>query len=306
MEIGIVLLNYLNWKDTVECIESLKNQTNQQFQIVIVDNNSGNESIPELYKRYGLTENIHILENSENLGFAKGNNTGIAYCRSKLNLYNVLVSNNDVIFTDKNYIDYLVKHNYSDNVGVVGTEIIGSDGKNQNPRYFNPSSKSVLREFFSPVLHSKMAYKMRNIRDVLKNKSSDLDSQEPKQQSLNKQKILHGSVLFFTENYLKIAKGFYPETFLYYEEEILALVIDKIGLQMEYDPSISIYHKEDQSSQLSFQNLESIKRGFARKSVRVGLKVSLTKTSKILKVINYKKYNTSLLQNETKVDLTLD
>lgn len=300
MEIGIVILNYLNWKDTVECIDSLKDQTNQNFKIVIVDNNSDNESVDELRSRYENTEQIHLLVNKENLGFAKGNNTGILYCKTILNINNILVINNDVIFTDKDYIDYLINYPINDNIGVVGTEIIGSDGKNQNPRYFNPTFKSVFREFLSPIINSNLANEIRKIRDKRKSKPQTSTTNKSPLVNNTKGLILHGSVLYFTENYIQRINGFYPETFLYYEEEILALVCHKLGLKMEYDSTKSIYHKEDQSSQISFQNLEKVKRKFARRSVRIGLKVSLLNRKSIQNVINSEVYETYLLKDQEK------
>ena len=120
---------------------------------------------------------------------------------------------------------------------------------------------------------------------------------------VDKPQILHGSVLFLTENYLDKVNGVFPETFLYYEEEILGLVCYKLGLKMKYDSSISIYHKEDQSSELSFQNLESVKRKFARRSVRIGMKVSLMSQKHLLRRINSWTYETNLINTNKKMTL---
>lgn len=289
MEIGIVILNYLNWTDTVECIESLKSQTNQSFQIVVVDNASTNESFTELENRYESMDTIHLLQTEKNLGFAKGNNVGIVYCQKILNINNVLVINNDVIFTDTSYIDYLINFNIGTDIGVVGTTIIGSDGENQNPLYFNPSIKAVFREFSIPLLRNfhldgilKIGRAFKQVRNKNESSFSLPSGRAPY--------ILHGSALFLTENYLSKVAGLYPETFLYYEEEILGLVCKKLGLRMLYTDKIEIFHKEDQSSKMSFQNLEQTKFKFARRSVRTGLKVSILSTSKTIYVINSQSY----------------
>lgn len=302
MQIGIVILNYLNWKDTVECIDSLTKQKNQNFQIVIVDNNSNNESIDEFKKRYDNLDNIHILNNPENLGFAKGNNIGILYCKVKLGINNVLVINNDIIFTDINYTDYLINYDYGKKIGVVGTEIIGSDGKNQNPLYFKPNFISVFKDFIYPLFRMMVPNALINIRDVFREKNKT-ENTELFLNAGNKPIILHGSVLFFTENYINQLNGFYPDTFLYYEEEILGIVCHKLKLDMCYDSSISIYHKEDQSSELSFQNLASVKKEYVRKSIRTALKVSLMSEKQIMKKINSTTYKTNNI--ETNEDVVL-
>ncbi|MFT9191410.1 MAG: glycosyltransferase, partial [Liquorilactobacillus sp.] len=41
-KMGIILLNYLNYEDTIECLNSLKAQTVKNISIVIVDNGSNN------------------------------------------------------------------------------------------------------------------------------------------------------------------------------------------------------------------------------------------------------------------------
>jgi GT2 family glycosyltransferase len=42
--IGIVVLNYRNWRSTIECVESILKSDNKDFEIIIVDNNSSNKS----------------------------------------------------------------------------------------------------------------------------------------------------------------------------------------------------------------------------------------------------------------------
>ncbi|QIK51207.1 glycosyltransferase family 2 protein [Jeotgalibaca porci] len=290
MEIGIVILNYLNWFDTVECIDSLEKQTNQSFKIVIVDNASNNESFEKLSERYGYEDAIHLLQTEENLGFAKGNNTGIMYCKKELGLENILVINNDVIFTDENYIEKLTHMEIAKDIGVIGTKIIGADGENQNPVYFTPSKKAVFREFSIPLLRKYHLAGILDIGRILKKMIKKNTQPSSTTSTGNRPYILHGSVIFLTQNYLSQANGLYPETFLYYEEEILGLVCKKLHLKMIYSDEIEIYHKEDQSSKLSFQNLEGIKQKFARRSVRIGLKVSGMSVGKILKVMNNQTY----------------
>ena len=48
-EIGIVVLNYKNFHETIECVKSILLQKDVFFNIVIVDNGSSNESYDELF-----------------------------------------------------------------------------------------------------------------------------------------------------------------------------------------------------------------------------------------------------------------
>lgn len=47
-KIGIVILNYNGWEDTIECVESLSKQSFENYQIIIVDNNSTNNSFDKI------------------------------------------------------------------------------------------------------------------------------------------------------------------------------------------------------------------------------------------------------------------
>ena len=103
--------------------------------------------------------------------------------------------------------------------------------------------------------------------------------------------ILHGSAIFLTENYLKEFDGFYPETFLYYEENILAIILEKLGLKMVYADESYIYHKEDMSSSQSFNNNKRVIYKHYEKSRWIALKVKLLSANKIKKIVNSYKYN---------------
>ena len=46
--VSIVIINWNNWMDTLECLKSLLNINNSVFQIVLVDNNSTDDSITQI------------------------------------------------------------------------------------------------------------------------------------------------------------------------------------------------------------------------------------------------------------------
>ena len=82
-KVGIVILNYLNYKDTIECVESIFNMKYDIAGIVIVDNHSENESYNVLKKLYKNRLNVSVIQSNRNYGFAKGNNIGIKVVRQK-------------------------------------------------------------------------------------------------------------------------------------------------------------------------------------------------------------------------------
>ena len=47
-KVSVILLNYNSWKDTVECIDSLLQSSYENFNIIVVDNCSSDDSIEKI------------------------------------------------------------------------------------------------------------------------------------------------------------------------------------------------------------------------------------------------------------------
>lgn len=73
--VGIVISNYNGWQDTVQCLESLQKQTYRDFEIILLDDASTNDSVVQLQKH--LTDNTVFLPQEANIGFAAANNVGM-------------------------------------------------------------------------------------------------------------------------------------------------------------------------------------------------------------------------------------
>ena len=115
----ICVLNWNGYRDTKECLESLKKITYPNFKILVIDNGSTDNSVELLRKQ---CTDIEILENKKNLGFAEGNNRGIDYAISKGVDY-ILLLNNDTI-CDKDFLNRLVSLAETDKkIGIAGPKI---------------------------------------------------------------------------------------------------------------------------------------------------------------------------------------
>lgn len=92
--VGIVISNYNGWQDTVQCLESLDKQTYRDFEIILLDDASTNDSVEQL--RPHLPANTVFLPQQANIGFAAANNVGIR--RALADGCNwVLLLNNDTV-----------------------------------------------------------------------------------------------------------------------------------------------------------------------------------------------------------------
>lgn len=258
MKIGIVILNYLAYEDTIECVKSIEKQTYQNYEVVIVDNDSSNDSYEVLKKNFKGKPQVTVLKTEENIGFAKGNNFGIAYLKSK-DIYNVLAINGDTIFYQEDYLERLSTLTFSKEVAMIGGQIISRDHHNQNTLPVSLRVKKDLQRNRRTIFLLNIIYKFHLDTILAKLKQTKtgekvLYPEVPTEETIRildpSKEMLHGAALFFTENYLRNYQGFYPETFLYYEEEFLALVCRRLGFKQLYTDALSIYHKEDASSDL--------------------------------------------------------
>ncbi len=122
-KIAIVVLNWNNAKDTIECLSSLQKITYSNFEIIVVDNGSTDNSVKQITSAF---PQIDILENGENLGFAEGNNRGILYAFKK-GVDSVLILNNDTVVHPDilNAFHEAVKQNPK--AGVFGAKIFYFD-----------------------------------------------------------------------------------------------------------------------------------------------------------------------------------
>ena len=77
----------------MKALQSIREQTAEPYEVIVVDNGSG----PETLKALATIDDPHvrIMYNKTNRGFAGGNNDGIAHARGDY----VILLNNDVIVT---------------------------------------------------------------------------------------------------------------------------------------------------------------------------------------------------------------
>lgn len=239
--ISFVILHYNNLKDTRECVQSLKKYlSDENVNIVIVDNGSPQEKAQVLKEKFDSSQ-IYFINSKVNLGFARGNNLGYRFAKYKLNADVIILTNNDTIYSQKNFITLLKKH-YRAGFDIAGPRIVGINKKyryNQNPLpvQFKNMNDLKLRIFKLHVLYALSFFNLdiiaQNIfsKKVIENVRKDKDFQ------------LHGACLFFSGEYLKKFDGLYNGTFMYGEEDILKYRARRYNLTMKYFDDLWIKHK---------------------------------------------------------------
>jgi len=128
-KVYIVIVNWNGWQDTIECLESLALLNFPSYRIVLCDNGSTNQSLPELrqwaearriqYAEYDLAEAaaggrpasdpaLVLIRNGANLGFAGGNNVGLRYALAQGDFSYAWLLNNDTV-VDPDALTHLVR-----------------------------------------------------------------------------------------------------------------------------------------------------------------------------------------------------
>ncbi len=124
MKISIIIVNYNSSENTIKLLESLKNQTDGGFEIVVMDNASEEADFNNLNSYYTTnlspTKGAFVIRGEQNLGYSGGNNIGI-----KKALENgadwVLLLNNDT-WVESLFIEHL-KAKLGGKEGIVGLVI---------------------------------------------------------------------------------------------------------------------------------------------------------------------------------------
>jgi len=88
--ISVIVLNWNGRAHLEGCLSSLWAQTYQDFEIIMVDNGSQDGSVSFVRKRF---PEVRVVAIKENLGFAGGNNAGMAVARGEL----IALLNNDTV-----------------------------------------------------------------------------------------------------------------------------------------------------------------------------------------------------------------
>lgn len=74
--VACILVNWNGWRDTVECIDALKQGTYRNFSIIVVDNGSTNDSVSQIKSAH---PEVPIIETGRNLGCPSGSNVGFRH-----------------------------------------------------------------------------------------------------------------------------------------------------------------------------------------------------------------------------------
>ncbi|MDV4341584.1 glycosyltransferase family 2 protein [Methanoculleus sp. YWC-01] len=291
--VAIIILNWNGWADTIECIDSIHQFSNSDYDIILVDNHSSDGSIENI-RRYcegageiGPPDNssIHLFEvpedeierhafdhasyerlepccrlilikNNENYGYARGNNIGIKFALYVLKSEYILILNNDVIITDKEMLGKLTEAvNRNARIGAVSPVLRSTTGEIQ--RTCTGNIPGFLDFIFVYTFIGQRLF--RENRILKRHFNYDYSFEQPKEFG-----VLGGSCILFRSQTLTDVGLFDENTFLYWEEYIIGRKLAERGWKLLLNPETGAVHKGE--SCIKNLNLKSWARYWSTKS----------------------------------------
>lgn len=249
MKTAIVILNYNSREDTIKYVNTIKNYKILDT-IVVVDNNSSNEN--EFQKLEKLkTDNIFVIKSDKNGGYSYGNNFGLRFLDSLNENYDyVVISNSDVEVEEKAFEKCFKELEENENVAVSAPIMV--DKENNHIRRSSWKIRTPKIDMINSTrLTEALFYKWF--------KTGEYSEEDFKNSKLEVECV---SGAFFAIKF-KVFKeiGFFDENvFLFYEEDILAYKLQKLGLKEISLNDVSFKHFESSTISKIFSYFNKIKR----------------------------------------------
>ena len=120
MKVAIIIVTWNNEKDIEICLTSILNQTYKPLEIVVVDNNSSDQTTAIVETKF---PQVTLLREKKNLYLTGGNNIGIRYALQEFRPEYIMVLNPDTK-SDPKLVENLVKAlEDNEHLGAAGPKV---------------------------------------------------------------------------------------------------------------------------------------------------------------------------------------
>ena len=199
------------------CLPPLAAQSYPNYQIILIDNHSQDDSVAYTQANY---PDVHIIQNEENLGFSRGVNVGLKSQTADV----VVLLNNDVIVRE-GWLEALIRPTLDDpQIGIAGCKLLYPDGTIQHlgGRIEYPLANGVHEHWHEPD-----SPEMAGLRDV---------------------EYVTGAAMAITRPVLNTV-GFFDEGFtpFYYEETDYCYRARQAGFRIVVNADAAAVHMESAS-----------------------------------------------------------
>ena len=235
----IIIVVYNDYETTYKLIHNIKEYSILD-EIIIVDNHSSNESYKKLL---GLqSDRISVIQSGANKGYAYGMNIGSHYAIKKYGKCNIIFSNADIVIDKEEDIRNLIELLESNpSYGIVAPVIREHEGLNRGWKIPSPFQDALLNILY---IHRILRPKLLFYKDSYYKGIVEVGAVSGCFFCMNSKTLQ--DVNFFDEN-----------TFLYYEENIIAKKLHKKGYKVMLQSGVSVFHNH---AVIIDKNIHSIKK----------------------------------------------
>jgi len=232
MKLSIIILSY-NTKDlTSQCIQSIienyrKELENGETEIIVVDNASSDGSQSAISNIKYQISNIKIIENKENVGFAKGCNIGAKKSKGKY----ILFLNSDTETLDRGFLKMTEFLDANSTIGILGGKLLNPDSSPQ------PSAGKFYTLF-------NLFLMLAGIEVFLGIRKS------PK--TISKVDWVSGGCMMIKKSLFEKLSGFDENFFMYIEDMEMCFRADRLGSATYFYRDVKVVHKALGSSSRDF------------------------------------------------------
>lgn len=246
----IITVNFRRPECTLAFLESAAQLDGvRDCHIVVVDNNSGDDSIMRIQRAVKRFENVEVLASRENGGY---------FHAAKLALGNflaencppdwVIICNNDILFDRGRFLAALFEYD-PNSVGVLAPAVISErTGLDSNPMIAKkPGTLRILRYRF--LLSSYVIARLtQQIAPVMRKLRYHLRARKSSQGRSKQIYAPHGSILVFSRSFFQSGGSIDDGSFLFGEEIGVAEICLRVGLPVVYDSRLRVLHKDNQTT----------------------------------------------------------
>lgn len=215
--VSIIIVNYNGAQLLDSCISSIEKISSINYEIILVDNASKDESIEMVRNKF---PKVKIISNVKNLGFAEGNNIGFKNSKGKY----ILLLNTDTT-VEKDFLTPLLKEINNPKIGIVQPKILLMD---------DPTRLDAVGSFFTNtgfLFHYGLYEKGDNYNAKMMIYSAK------------------GACMLIKREVIEKIGLFDDDFFAYFEETDFCHRVWLAGYEVWYVPESSIYHKGGATSQ---------------------------------------------------------
>ncbi len=220
----------MKFDDTINCVASLKKLSYSNFKILVVDNDSKNESVGEIKKAF---PDLLIIASKENIGYAAGNKIGVDFAL-KNNFDSVWILNNDCTVRPDS-LSELVKSYKRNGTAIFSNLTLMSE----NPDIIHYAGTYDIKEELQPgkfPTYDKLKGKLlSDYIDELKEKPARI----------------YGHSLFIPIEVIKKFGFMDTEYFMFYEEMDYCHSLNDLGVPSIFTPKAIITHVSTSTFSLS-------------------------------------------------------